>query len=80
MLYRELVANISHDLRTHIASVYAHLEALMDNPDRLDEYLPILDDECVRVRRLLDDLFELSRLGTRELTLDMDAVDLSDLI
>ena len=52
----------------------------MDNPARLDEYLPILDDECVRVRSLLDDLFELSSLGTRELTLDMDAVDVSDLI
>ena len=77
---RELVANISHDLRTPIASVCAHLEALTDHPDRLDEYLPVLNDESARVTGLLDDLFELSRLDTCELTLDVEAMDVGDLI
>ena len=76
---RELVANISHDLRTPIASVSAHLEALTDQPEHLDGYLPILNDEIARVSALLDDLFELSRLDTRELTLCVGPVDLGDL-
>jgi signal transduction histidine kinase len=77
---RDLVANISHDLRTPIASLSAHLETLSEHPDRLDEYLPILSDESARISGLIADLFELSRLDAHELKLDLAAVDLADLI
>ena len=73
---RDLVANISHDLRTPVASLSAHLETFAAHPDRLDEYLPILDDETARVSHLIADLFELSRLDARELELDLAPVAL----
>jgi signal transduction histidine kinase len=77
---RDLVANISHDLRTPIASIAAHLETLSDHPERLDAYLPILSDETDRISGLIDDLFELSRLDTHELELDLSPVALCDVI
>jgi signal transduction histidine kinase len=77
---RDLVANISHDLRTPIASLAAHLETLSEHPERLDAYLPILSDETDRVSGLIGDLFELSRLDAREIELDLSPVALSDVI
>lgn len=58
----------------------AHLEALTDQPEHLDDYVPVLNAEIARVTGLLDDLFELSRLDTRELTLDVGTVDIGALI
>jgi signal transduction histidine kinase len=77
---RNLVTNISHDLRTPIASLAAHLETLSEHPERLDAYLPILSDETDRVSGLIDNLFELSRLDARELELDLSPVALCDVI
>jgi signal transduction histidine kinase len=77
---RDLVANISHDLRTPIASLAAHLETLSEHPERLDAYLPILSDETDRVAGLIGDLFELSRLDARELELHLSPVALSEVI
>jgi two-component system sensor histidine kinase BaeS len=77
---RDLVANISHDLRTPIASLSAHLETLSAHPERLEEYLPILNDEAARTSDLIGDLFELARLDAHELQLDLAPTALSDVI
>jgi signal transduction histidine kinase len=77
---RDLIANISHDLRTPIASLSAHLETLSAHPDRLDEYLPILNDEAARTADLITDLFELARLDAHELELDLAPTALPDVI
>ena len=77
---RELMTNISHDLRTPITSLAAHLEMLSEHPERLDAYLPLLSDETGRVSGLIGDLFELSRLDTRELELNLSPVALAEVI
>lgn len=77
---RDLVANISHDLRTPVASLSVHLESLSEHPERLGDYLSILDDETARVSRLIDDLFELSQLDAHELKLDLSPVMLSSVV
>lgn len=77
---RDLIANISHDLRTPVASLSAHLETLSAHPERLDEYLPILNDEAARTADLIADLFELARLDAQELELDLAPMALTDVI
>lgn len=63
---RELVANVSHDLRTPLASVQSFVEALQDDvvQDRatFQRYLRTIRHETQRLNGLIEDLFELSQL------------------
>jgi signal transduction histidine kinase len=78
---RELVAGISHDLRTPLAGVRAMCEALedgiVDDPGETAEYAARIRGETERLAAMVDDLFELSRVtaGVLELTLEAVRVD-----
>jgi two-component system sensor histidine kinase SaeS len=67
---RELIANISHDLRTPIAAIQSMIEALQDNliEDRTtkERYLTTMLKEVKRLSQLINDLFELSKLEARQ--------------
>ncbi|UDY34926.1 sensor histidine kinase [Dermatobacter hominis] len=71
---RELVAWVSHDLRSPLAGIRAMAEALedgvVDDPDDVQRYLRTIGAETDRLAALVDDLFELSRItsGTVDLT------------
>ncbi|WP_198950561.1 cell wall metabolism sensor histidine kinase WalK [Kineosporia sp. A_224] len=77
---RELVAWVSHDLRTPLAGIRAMAEALEDGvAAHPDVYLRRILHEVDRVGLLVDDLFELSRIQAGALTLDPLTVDLAEL-
>lgn len=63
---RELVANVSHDLRTPLASIQSYVEALQDklitDPAEMEAYLHTIHTETRRLSELIDDLFALSKL------------------
>jgi signal transduction histidine kinase len=66
-LRRELVSNVSHDLRTPLASMHGYVETLLLKNDSLSEaerlrYLEITRKHSLRLRQLIGDLFELSKL------------------
>ncbi|MGI8696141.1 MAG: sensor histidine kinase [Mycobacteriales bacterium] len=81
---RELVAWVSHDLRTPLAGMRAMAEALedrvVDDPDQVAEYHRRIRIETDRLARMVDDLFELSRIHAGALRLRLDAVSLGDLV
>lgn len=81
---RELVAWVSHDLRTPLAGITAVTEALedgvVDDPETVDRYHRILREEAGRLATLVDDLFELSRAQAGVLRLEPAAVSLGDLV
>lgn len=81
---RELVAWVSHDLRTPLAGLRAMAEALEDrvvaDPDTVHEYHRRLRVETDRMAHLVDDLFELSRINANALHLSRSAVPLGDLV
>ncbi len=72
---RDLVANVSHELRTPVALIRGHLEALEDDPESRDAYVRIALREADRLERLVDDLFQLTRLEAHGLELDIAPFD-----
>jgi signal transduction histidine kinase len=81
---RELVAWVSHDLRTPIAGIRAMVEALDDgvvsNPAEVTRYHRHLVSEADRLAQLVDDLFELSRIEADTLQLSLERVSLGELV
>lgn len=81
---RELVAWVSHDLRTPLAGLRAMSEALADgvvnDPSTVDAYHQRLRIETDRMSALVDDLFELSRINAGALQLTLDSVDLGEVV
>jgi signal transduction histidine kinase len=81
---RELVAWVSHDLRTPIAGIRAMVEALddgvLDEPGDVKRYHLQLITEADRLARLVDDLFELSRIEADALHLRLERVPLVELV
>ena len=68
---RELVAWASHDLRTPLANMQAMLEALEDGLAEPEEYVPALREQVGVLSQLVDDLFELARIDSGALTLEL---------
>jgi signal transduction histidine kinase len=81
---RELVAWVSHDLRTPLAGVRAMVEALDDGvvttADDVRSYHRRVLDEIERLSRLVDDLFELSRIDADAVQLTVERVSLGALV
>lgn len=80
----EFVANVSHELRTPITSLVGFSETLLGgalaNPETAEEFVKIINHEAERLRRLTDDLLELSRLETGQLGKEQTPLDLIDLV
>jgi signal transduction histidine kinase len=81
---RELVAWVSHDLRTPLAGLRAMAEALEDgvvtDPATVAEYHRRIRVETDRMASLVDDLFELSRINAGALRLTLATVPLGDVV
>jgi signal transduction histidine kinase len=78
---RELVSWVSHDLRTPLAGLRAMAEALEDGmADDPARYHRQIRAEVDRMVRMVDDLFELSRIHAGLLDLSLQTVDVGDLV
>jgi signal transduction histidine kinase len=81
---RELVAWVSHDLRTPLAGLRAMAEALEDqvviDPREVGQYHSQIRIETERLAAMIDDLFELSKIHAGALRLSPRVVGLEDLI
>ncbi|MDN8092967.1 HAMP domain-containing sensor histidine kinase [Burkholderia multivorans] len=82
---RELIANISHDLRTPLTSLHGYLETLSLKADTLGEpdrrrYLSIALAQSAKVGRLAQALFELARLESGGVQPEREAFSIVDLV
>ena len=81
---RELVAWVSHDLRTPLSGIRAMAEALeddvVDDPALVSSYHRAIRVEADRLAGLVDDLFELSRISSGTLRLHLEPVCLPELL
>jgi signal transduction histidine kinase len=84
-LRRELVSNVSHDLRTPLASLQGYLETLLMKGESLTapeqrQYLETALKHSERLGKLVAELFELAKLESRERQLDAEPFHLGELV
>jgi signal transduction histidine kinase len=82
---KELISNVSHDLRTPIASIQGYAETLLIKKDTVDEndkikYLEIIYSSCERLKKLVEELFELSKLQTNQVKLNREPFSIAELV
>ena len=81
----ELISNVSHDLRTPVASIQGYAETLILKHDKIDtgeqlKYLEIIYASCERLKKLVSELFELSKLQTNQIKLNREPFSIAELI
>jgi signal transduction histidine kinase len=82
---RELLANVSHDLRTPLASMQGYLETLLLKegsltPEESRSYLQVAARHCERLGKLVRDLFELTRLEAHEIRPQLERFPVAELL
>ena len=82
---REMVSNVSHDLRTPLAALHGYLETLLMKEGRLTpeeqrNYLQIALRHSERLAKLVGELFELARLDSREVQVHSEPFSLGELV
>ncbi|MEK6479499.1 HAMP domain-containing sensor histidine kinase [Catalinimonas sp. 4WD22] len=84
-LRKELIANVSHDLRTPLSIMQGYVETLNIKKDSLTEaqkekYMGIILNSSNKLKRLVDDLFELTKLEARQIEPKLETFALQDLV
>ena len=76
---RELIANVSHDLRTPLTMITGYAEVMRDLPDEnTPENVQVIIDEGTRLTSLVNDLLDLSKLQSGAVTLNQETFSLTD--
>lgn len=82
-LKTELITNVSHDLRTPLTSIITYTELLKTpdlEKDEMNSYIEIIDQKSKRLKVLIDDLFEASKMASGNIELSKEKVDLVQLL
>ncbi len=81
---RDLLANVSHDLRTPLTMIKAYSEMIRDlsgdNPKKRNEHCKIIINEVDTLNRLVGDLLDLSKMQAGTLKMDMRAYDIGAVV
>lgn len=78
---RDLISNVSHDLRTPLTMISGYGELMIDFPEeKTDKNIQIIIDETKRLTNLVNDLLDLSKLEDKKITLDIKPFDLSAMV
>lgn len=82
-LKTELISNVSHDLKTPLTSIINYVN-ILKNPDITEEerteYLLILEKKSLKLKSLIEDLFEMSKINNGKIKLNKELIDLLSLI
>ena len=81
---KELIVNISHDLRTPITSIRGYVQGLKDGVARTEEtqreYLETIESKTYMIESLLNDLFEITRFDVGSIKLNKQVVNLKNFL
>lgn len=82
-LKTELITNVSHDIKTPLTSIINYVDLLKKediNNEKANEYLNILDNKSQRLKRLIEDLVEASKVSSGNIELHIEKICIEDLI
>lgn len=73
----ELITNVSHDIKTPLTSIINYVDLLQKphSPEDAQAYLEVLSRQSNRMKRLIDDLIELSKASTGNITVNLTTMD-----
>lgn len=78
---QEFMANVSHELRTPISLITGYSEAIIDGivekPEQRNGFIKVILDEANRLKRLVEELLELSRLQAGAISIEKEWVDIA---
>ncbi|WP_163102581.1 sensor histidine kinase [Peribacillus alkalitolerans] len=77
---KELISNISHDLRTPITAIKGYVEGIKDGvadtPQKMDKYLSTIYRRAIDMDSLIDDLFLFSKLDLKKIQFNFEEIDI----
>lgn len=82
-LKSELITNVSHDLKTPLTSIINYVDLLKKDglsKEETKEYIDVLDRKSQRLKMLIDDLFEASKMASGAVELNIERVDVTALL
>ena len=81
-LKTELITNVSHDIRTPLTSIITYVDLLKNerDPEKIDEYVEILDQKSQRLKVLTDDLFDAAKASSGSMPVHLEEIDIESLL
>ena len=82
-LKTELISNVSHDLKTPLTSIINYVNILKSNDITEEErrdYVGILEKKSLKLKALIEDLFEMSKINSGKMKINREKIDLLSLI
>lgn len=78
----ELITNVSHDLKTPLTAIITYVDLLKseEDPQKRKEYLAVLERKSQRLKVLIEDLFEISKAASRNVTMNFMRADIVELL
>ena len=79
----ELIANVSHDLKTPLTSIISYVQFLKEEqglPGHVQDYVKILDEKSQRLKNMVQDVFAVSKAASGELPMNMEKLDFAKLL
>ncbi len=79
----ELIANVSHDIKTPLTSIISYVELLKQEeglPDHIRDYVRILDEKSQRLKNMVTDVFAVSKAASGELPMEVEELDFGKLL
>lgn len=79
----ELVANVSHDIKTPLTSIISYVQFLKqeeDLPEHVKDYIHILDEKSQRLNNMVQDVFAVSKAASGQLPVNVERLDFGKLL
>lgn len=79
----ELITNVSHDLKTPLTAIITYVNLLKEEnltPEERRSYVDILDRKSLRLKKLIEDLFEVSKATSGNIQINKTQVDLGEMV